>query len=121
MNRRGFLGLLSGAAAAGIVGVDLAELLAPTKTYFLPPRAAAGSFFIPQLWAEEFMRYCKNDLILADLVNQRYRDLEIYGTSVIDVRFTGTQFKHTRVQPTDLYMPSIPCQGGATTAELSAH
>jgi hypothetical protein len=38
MNRRGFFGLLGGAAAAAIALPEL-ELLVPTRTIFLPPAA----------------------------------------------------------------------------------
>lgn len=37
MNRRGFFSALAGAAAGVIVGPELAELLVPKRTIFLPP------------------------------------------------------------------------------------
>jgi hypothetical protein len=80
MNRRGFLGLLAGAAAAGVVGIDLEELLAPARTYFLPPvstpvaTGVIGSYegvrFIPSLWSAEILRVYKNDLVLASNLNR---------------------------------------------------
>lgn len=38
MNRRGFMGLLAAAPIAAVLAPDLAELLAPKRTIFLPPR-----------------------------------------------------------------------------------
>jgi|SRR6202789_2235916 len=37
MNRRGFFGLLAGAAAGVAVSDELLELLTPTRSIFLPP------------------------------------------------------------------------------------
>jgi hypothetical protein len=38
MNRRGFLQALGGLGVGVVAGAELAELLAPTRTIFLPPR-----------------------------------------------------------------------------------
>ena len=38
MNRRGFLGLMSAAAAGAVLAPELAELLKPRPTIFLPPK-----------------------------------------------------------------------------------
>lgn len=38
MNRRGFFRVLAAAPIAAVLAPDIAELLAPTRTIFLPPR-----------------------------------------------------------------------------------
>ena len=46
MNRRGFFGLLASTPVALVAGAELAELLAPRRTIFLPPRGG----WLPPSW-----------------------------------------------------------------------
>lgn len=52
MNRRGFLGLLAAAPAAVVLAPDLAEMLAPRRTIFLPPRGG---------WRVDMSHYLTNN------------------------------------------------------------
>lgn len=77
MNRRGFLGLLGKTAAvgavAGVVGLDLAELLTPSsKTIFLPPvggwrRLSHGNVLLDEyLVSSELFEILERDLRFTD-------------------------------------------------------
>ena len=72
VTRRGFLGLLAGASAAVVAGIELPELFVPQRTIFLPP---AGGWldphvFITSLWADEIVRQYKENLVMSTLIQR---------------------------------------------------
>jgi len=61
MKRRGFLGLLTGAAAAAVVApAALAEILEPKRTIFLPPKGG----WAPRDFSTANMRYVHREVAM---------------------------------------------------------
>lgn len=91
MNRRGFFGLL-GAAAATVIAPELAELLVPTRTIFLPPAGGwigrGNQLLTIEMIQAEALRILEMDLTQAFRVHRAYDPSFAAGnrTATINIR-----------------------------------
>lgn len=109
-SRRGFLGLMAGAAAVGAVGLDLEALWTPgKKTYFLPSAGPLDTGWIcaETQWTTRYygesivtlfrQAQIKRDMeraLATSLGRDTYKYLEV--TNVTYPRLTAAQNPHTR-------------------------
>lgn len=77
MNRRGFLGFLAGGAAVAIGGEQLAELLLPKPTIFLPPAggwAGGNRLLTVSQIVNEALKILEQNLSFTSVVNAQWND-----------------------------------------------
>lgn len=83
MNRRGFLGLFGAAAVAPLVPMpELAELLAPTRTIFLPPRGGWNNrlLTVEQITREMLRVFSVQMEFMAERIPRMYDDEFLKGS-----------------------------------------
>ena len=90
LTRRGFFGLLAGAAAGVAISDELADMLSPRKTIILPPAGVwipkGNQLLTVSMITAEALRILEKDMAFAYSINRQYDQYSGPGELSVVVR-----------------------------------